>query len=124
MKNKQRATALAVLLLLSGTSYADNLRVTWRNPTTYVDGSLIPEGAITQTRIEYGTCVGYNEFGEVLGNRIKAGESQYVIVSNLVPGQEYCFRGYTTTTTESGPSNVVSMTIPISVPSPPTLNLF
>lgn len=50
---------LLILALLSGTASASTLTVSWSNPTTNEDGSVIPadgDGSLTEALVEYGSC--------------------------------------------------------------------
>lgn len=111
------------MFFLTAFAHADQVRIRWVHPTTNDDGSALNTTEITQTRIEVGTCIGYNDFGDLVSEKVRLGTANSVMIYNLTAGETYCFRGYTTTTSESVASNVISITMPRNIsPNPPTLS--
>lgn len=106
-----------LMLLVSFAATAGT--VSWTNPTTYTDSSVLNPADITQTRIEYGSCNG-SAFGTKAGE-VKATGSVTSTALTLAPGT-YCLRGYTTAKgQESAASNVVKTTVAQPAPNPPVL---
>jgi hypothetical protein len=118
----------AILAVSSSLAAAADLTITWQHPTELVDATPIPAsgaGAITQTRIEYGTCTGTGPdyaFGTKRGEVVALYPAATATVTGLAAGARYCFRGYTKTTVESGPSNVVAKWVPATAPKPPVID--
>lgn len=109
---------LAGLLLVGGPAYAGTATITWTNPTANTDGS--PIGAITGTRVEYGSCNGGSIFGTKAGERLATSGTSLTL--SLTAGT-WCIRAYTQTAAgESLPSNAVQAVIPAPLPNPPTLS--
>lgn len=116
-------TALAIPFA----AWAQSGTVTWTNPTTNTDGSAIPAsgtGALTSTRVEYGTCSGTNVFGTKIGEQVAAMPATSTTFTNLAAGSTYCFRAFSKNSygNESGASAVVSKSIPGPTPNPPVLS--
>jgi hypothetical protein len=112
--------ALMLALFVYNAAVAGSATATWMNPTSYVDGTVMGIGDITQTRLEYGSCVG-TSFGTKSGEVVASGTATTATVSNLAAGT-YCFRAYTKAKgVESAPSNVASKVVPQTAPNPPTL---
>lgn len=117
-------------LLHSPPVQAGTLIVTWVNPTTNVDGSIIStvQGqteALQVWRIEYGTCLAGNAFGVKAGEFVRtraAGGPEIATATNNVPPGLTCVRVSVANVAgnESGASNVASRTIAPAVPNPPT----
>lgn len=113
------ACALVIGAVISD-AFAGTATVTWANPSSYLDGSLLSAADITQTRLEYGSCSG-TAFGIKAGEVIISGAATTATIPSLVAGT-YCFRAYTTAKgVESAPSNVASKAVPQAAPNPPTL---
>lgn len=108
------------LLLFGGTALAATLSATLQHATTYEDGTPLAVADITQSRVEYGTCVGA-AFGTKAGEWVIAGNATTGSKSGIAPGT-YCTRAYTTAKgVESLASNVVAKTINQPAPNPPVL---
>lgn len=126
-RNRARTQRLAtglfsVLLPLSAGAY--ELTVSWTNPAQNTDGTPIAasgDGALKETRIEYGSCIG-SAFGTPIGEEIVAHPNQTVVIGGLAPGV-YCVRAYAVNNsgTSSEPSGVAQGTIAAPVPQPPTI---
>jgi hypothetical protein len=112
---------VAVLLsVVSLPALAATVTANWVNPTQYTDGSALAVTAITQTRIEYGTCVS-GAFGVKAGEFVSAGNDTSQVSPNLAPGT-YCLRAYTTASgVESAASNIATVSVAQPAPRPPTL---
>lgn len=115
-----------VYVATMGKAFAADATVTWTMPTTNTDGSAIPasgSGAITSTRIEYGTCSG-SAFGTSAGNVTVNAPATTATITGFAAGSTACFRAFVRNTfgNESGPSGVVAKTFPTPTPNPPTLS--
>lgn len=113
--------------LLPVTAFGATATLTWVNPTTNTDGTTIPAtgtGALTSTRVEYGTCAGTNVFGTKLGEQVATMPATTTTFSTLNAGTLYCFRAFSKNSygSESGASAVVSKTTPAPTPNPPVLS--
>lgn len=122
--------ALALLLLgllIAGVAGAATVTVTGTHPTTNTDGSTIDttgQGALTNRRIEYGTCNG-TAFGTKVGEVTRpagAPGSTFSDTLNLNPGTS-CVRVFVANGygRESDASNVVSKVVQPPTPNPPQL---
>lgn len=105
---------------------AADAHVTWTNPTTNTDGSAIPAsgaGALTGTRVEYGSCNG-TAFGTATGSVTVNAPATTATITGFVPGATHCFRAFSRNSYggESAASNVAAKTFPTPTPNPPTLN--
>lgn len=124
MKEHKAIAILALALLalcVAGIASADTVVATWANPTTNTNGSAIPAtgaGALTQARLEYGTCVA-GAFGVKAGEVIRPMPATTATL-NLDPGTT-CLRVKVTNTfgRESAASNVVTRVIDAPTPNPP-----
>ncbi len=129
-KRSTRLTLAAVLLVLLGLiglviarAEADDVTVSWAQPTANTNGTAIPAsgaGSIASNRVEYGSCSGTN-FGTRAGERVVSPAATSAVVPNLAPGA-HCFRVFATNTygVESLASAVVSRSIAAPTPNPPT----
>ena len=116
---------IALLFLLPTLALGADAVLTWTNPTTNTDGSSIPAsgaGALTGTRVEWGTCNG-TAFGTVVGQQA-FGVVTTATVPGFAAGTTHCFRVYDRNSygNESAASNVATKTFPTPTPNPPTLN--
>lgn len=112
---------LLPLLFLCSPAFAATVSLSWTPPTTATDGSaLTGTAALTQYRVEYGSCVGTG-FGVKGGEFIVTAPAASATSPNL-PAGTYCFRIYAKNSGgESLTSNVTSpKTIPVAPPNPPT----
>jgi len=115
-----RLIKIGSLLLGLLPTVASAVVVSWTNPTTYTDGTSIPSGVLTGTRVEWGTCAG-SAFGTKAGEQTIPQPMVSVDLGAFAPGT-HCFRTYArTATAESGPSMVAQKTVAAPIPNPPTL---
>jgi len=133
---KRLTSALACLVLAgcalfhSEPSEAATVTVTWVNPTTNMDDTVIPTdgaqpGSLSSWVMEYGTCLAGGAFGvkagEVVRTRVAGGPELTTAVVNLNP-QTVCVRVLVRNTygQTSDPSNVVTHVVPAPRPRPAT----
>jgi hypothetical protein len=115
------------LLLFSPLVQGLEATLTWVHPTQNEDNSLIPistgTGALTSTRIEYGTCSGAS-FGTKEGEVTVPFPATSTTIGNLRGGRTYCFRAFSINNLNdvSKSSNVVTRVMPNPIPKPPTLS--
>ncbi len=118
----------AIALFWNARAHAADVTVRWTQSTQYTDGSAIGSTEISGNRVAWGTCNGA-VFGTKLGEH-KLPPSTSDVITGLAAGK-YCIMLFTTTTrlgdvvtsTESDPSNVVTVTIdgpPPKKPQPPS----
>jgi hypothetical protein len=113
---------LAALLAL--VSFAGQAAVvTWTNPTSYTDGTVLASADIASTTIEWATT---SAFVSVAGSQVVAGAATSATVPDPAAGVSRCYRAKTTTTAAkggltSGPSNVSCKTGSYSAPNPPSI---
>lgn len=122
MKHYRLIAVLLLISVLGNFVHAGTLGVSLQHATTYEDGTPLPVADITQSRVEYGTCIGA-AFGTKAGEWIIAGNATTGSKSGISPGT-YCTRAYTTAKgVESLASNVVAKTINQPAPNPPVLTV-
>jgi len=124
-----RLVALLVGLLVSTLALADTVTLTWTNPTTYTDGSVLATSAITATRLEWGSCTTATPpaFNVKQGEWTNSGNGTQSVSPNLLAGT-YCFRAFSRATVtancptpcESVASNAATKTIN-QAPSAPSM---
>jgi hypothetical protein len=108
-------------------AFAYDATVSWTNPTTNADGSAIAPagqpGALTSTRVEYGTCVS-TSFGTVSGQVIVNQPATATTISGFLAGQVVCYRAYARNTfgSESVASNTANKVFPTPTPNAPVLS--
>lgn len=100
-------------VLLAAPSFPATISVSWAHPTRNVDGSRIPpsgDGSIASTRVEWGTCLGQNGFGAVLGDKVVSGTDTTTRILDLQSEATYCIRAYSRNNNgeESAASKVVA----------------
>lgn len=126
-KSEYRAVGAFCILLaalcIAGIAQAATVTVTWVNPTTNTDDSAIPAsgpGALTNARIEYGTCNGA-AFG-VKAGEVTRPQPATSTTLNLQPGTT-CVRVFVSNTygSESSSSNVGTKVVDAPIPRPPQL---
>lgn len=115
------------LMLVSGVATAATATLTWTHPTQNTDGSAIPStgnGAIAQTRIEWGTCSGTGGFGTKESELIVPYPANTTTINNFLGGETVCFRAFSKNTygIESDASEVVVKTFDAPKPRPPVLS--
>lgn len=98
--------------------------LTWTLPAQNTDGSAIPTtgaGAITSSRVEWGSCAG-SAFGTKAGEATVPAPGATYTVAGLAPAT-WCFRAFASNSygVESGPSGVVSKVVVPPTPKPPVL---
>lgn len=113
-------------LLFAPMANALDVVVSWTNPTLNTDGTSIPAtgpGALTQTRVEWGSCSATNVFGVKAGEIIVLSPGTSGTILALPAGTTACFRAYAKNNNgvESAPSAVVSKSIPASTPNAPVM---
>lgn len=113
-----------VLMLLSVPAMAATVTVSWVNPTLNTDGTPIPlvaPGALTQTRVEYGSCTSTGTMNVVAGSVVALAPATTLSIPDLVTGSTYCFRAFAKNDygKESSASNTAKKTIPAPVPGAP-----
>jgi hypothetical protein len=112
---------LFLIAAIHSQAYAGTATLTWTNPTTYTDGTAIGATDITQTRAQYGSCVG-TAFGVSAGQVTFTGVVTTGTIPGLAPGS-YCFQVFTTAKgVESAASNVVSKILAQPAPNPAVLS--
>jgi hypothetical protein len=130
---RQAAATVPVLRLAATTSAGVTGPVmtgSWTNPTQYTDGSTLAASAITQTRIQYGTCASITPsvtMGTVQGQAIAAGTVTTLTFSVSSYGV-YCAQMLTTAMSldtppvprESAPSLAATVTLIAPPPAPPS----
>lgn len=112
---------ILLALFVVSSSDAATVPLSWTPPTTATDGSpLTGISALTQYRVEYGTCVG-TAFGVKAGEFTVTAPAASASSPNLSAGT-YCFRMYARNAGgESLVSNVTTpKTIAVAPPGPPT----
>lgn len=122
---------LLALLLLPAVAHAADATLSWTFDLHNTDATAIPAppvaGSLTQTTIEYGTCVGSGttrSFGTKAGQMTTAYPMTSLVVSMVVV-QEYCFRGFVTNTygVNSAVSNIAWKANAPPTPNPPVITL-
>jgi len=109
---------IVVMVLACQCVHAATVTITWDHPTQYVDGTPLPSGALTATRIEWGTCNG-TSFGTRAGERIVPYPAATTTI-DLAPGT-HCIRAYSrTASAESSPTNTLVHTVLPPAPQPPS----
>lgn len=129
MKHFKLIAALLLVSVLGSFVHAATVTISWLNPTTNTDSSVIPDtgaGSLQSWRIEYGTCVGTafgTKVGEITRARAVGAPSLTSTTNNFDPGTT-CLRGFATNTygNESPVSNVVSKTVTPPTPGPMILS--
>jgi hypothetical protein len=120
----KRFITLLLSTLLSASAFAGTINWTLTMPTQYEDNTPLLVTDITQSRIEYATCLGVapnQTFGTKLGEVVTPSNATAVSKSGLTAG-DYCTRGYVTAKgIESLVSNLVVKTLSQAGPKPPVL---
>ena len=115
--------AMLTMILAAGAAMADDVTVSWTQPITNTNGSVIPAtgaGSIQSNRVAWGSCVG-SAFGTQIGAQVIPAATSYTVPS-LAPAT-YCFRVTAVNTygNESLTSNVASRVVPAPTPNPPVV---
>jgi len=118
--------AFLLILFFSWQAFAYDATVSWTNPTTNTDATVIPAtgpGSLVSTRIEWGTCGAGGTFGVKASEVVVNQPAVSVVVPGFAPAQIVCWRAYVKNTflAESAASLVVAKVFPSPVPNPPTL---
>lgn len=132
MENKRFAAATTLLIaliagfMLGKNAHAEDVTVSWTNPTANTDGTPIPAtgaGALTGTLVIWGTCgATAGTFGVEQGRQLVAAPATTYVVTGLVPGT-FCFyaQARNSYSVDSDRSNVASKVIVPPKPQPPTV---
>lgn len=112
-------------LAIASVAHADDLIVSWTNPTHNTTGTAIPAsgpGSLTGTRLEWGSCSG-TAFGTKAGEVTAPAGATSATIAGVAPAATYCVRAFSRNTygAESASSNVASKVVPVPVPNPPVL---
>jgi hypothetical protein len=125
LSRKHAITALLLIALTAfaiGVANAGTITATWTNPTQREDNSPLPANQIGLTRVEYGTCnAGQTAIATKVGEVTATGAATTTVATN-VPAGTYCVRARTedTGSLASAWTAVVTVTIPVAPPKPPT----
>lgn len=115
-----------MLCLWGGAAIAATATITWNLPTQNEDGSTIPatgNGALAQTKIEYGSCTATGGFGVVENAIVVPYPGTSATIDGFLGGETVCFRATVKNNlgVESAYSNVTSKTFDAPKPKPPVL---
>lgn len=124
----RRLSFFSLGLFASTAVYAATATLSWVHPTQNTDGSLIPttgNGAIAQTRIEWGTCSSTGGFGTKESEVVVPYPETSTVINNFLGGETVCFRAYSKNNygMESAASAVVVKVFDAPKPRPPSLSV-